>query len=189
MPTLHLAFPSLHPLVQKVPHVFREKGWGSPRKQITCPKVAALTKIRRNSVSLPPPLPAPFPSHAEAPLTGPPLLFPPGASSGGGRLVQGKESDPEQNARAPGSARIAHKRATLAAPGRAPPARGVWGPLAPARRPRPRAGGGREPAALPAALRVPGRLAEPRARGGATRDWPRGVGGGPSAGRPGGRRQ
>lgn len=145
------------------------------------PKVTAPANIKRNSVS---------PLSTASPFSLPHRFF----SRLGHLLVEegsfGKgKSDPQQHPRTPGSALDARNRARSAARGRTPPARGVWGPLRRPAMPASALEAGREPAALPAALRVPGRLTEPRARGGATRDWPRGVGGGPAAGRPGGRRQ
>lgn len=146
----------------------------SSDKTDNVPKVTELRNIRRNSVS---PLPTPRPFSLPSEFCSRPghLL----AEEGSFRKGKG---DPQQNPGAPGSALDARQRARSAA-------LRAWGPLRRPAMPACASEAGREAAALPAALRVPGRLTEPRARGGATRDWPRGVGGGPAAGRPGGRRQ
>lgn len=106
----------------------------------------------------------------------------------------------DQNPRAPGSVLRAGsapvrrlkwretRQARVAGSRRSRP-RGAQGPLPRASDPhlsalgQPEAGGPARP------WRVLGILTELRARGGATRDWLRGVGGGAAAGRPGGRRQ
>lgn len=172
--------------------LFFNKGLNSLRKQVTYPRSQSW-QILRNSVStLPTPKPFPLPNR----------FFPrPRASSGGGRLVEGKTRvGVDQNPRAPGSALRAGsgpvrrlkwretRQARLAGSRRSRPG-GAQGPLPRAGDPhlgalgQPEAGGPARP------WRFPGILTELRARGGATRDWLRGVGGGAAAGRPGGRRQ
>lgn len=169
-----------HPLSRSLHNVFRER-MRSSKKTDNVPKVTELAKIRRNSVS-PLPTARPF-SLPRRIFSRPGIFWRMKARLGNAKATPNKT---------PGHLAALSTPANGPDPqhgGRRPPARGVWGPLRRPAMPACAPQAAREPAALPATLRVPGRLTEPRARGGATRDWPRGVGGGPAAGRPGGRRQ